>query len=328
MQAAWYERKGAAREVLVLGELEAPEPAAGCVRVRVHASGVNPSDVKMRGLSRGTAMPFPRVVPHQDGAGVVDAVGTGVPAARLGERVWVYMATWGRWQGTAAQWTVVPAERAIPLPDGVDFDTGATLGVPAMTACRALLCDGGVRDKRVLVQGGAGAVAHYAIQLARFLGAASVAAVVGGANQARLAAAAGADVVIDRASDVRAALRDAYGAVRCIDRVVEVEFGRNLPFDLEILRVGGALVAYGSDLEREPTLPFGTALYQDLLMRFLLIYQTPSDELERIAGIVNDALAQGCLRANVARVLPLTAIVEAHELQERGGTLGKILVVP
>lgn len=328
MQAAWYERKGAARDVLMLGEIEPPEPAVGCVRVRVHASGVNPSDVKMRSASRGTAMPFPRIVPHQDGAGVVDAVGADVPETRLGERVWVYMATWGRWQGTAAEWTVVPTQRAIPLPDGVPFDTGATLGIPAMTACRALVCDGGVKDTRVLVQGGVGAVAYYAIQLARFLGAASVAATVGGPRQAEFAERAGADVIIDRATDVRAALRDAYGTVQCIDRVVEVEFGRNLALDIDILRVGGVLVAYGSDLEREPALPFGPALYQDLLMRFLLVYQTPAEELVRIATIVNDALARGSLRANVAHVLPLGEIAAAHELQERGGTLGKIIVVP
>lgn len=328
MQAAWYERKGDARDVLVCGELGQPEPPPGHVRVRVRASGVNPSDVKMRGAQRGREMPFPRVVPHQDGAGEIDAVGDGVAASRVGERVWIYMATWGRWQGTAAEWTVVPSERAVPLPATASFETGATLGVPAMTACRALACDGGVRGKRVLVQGGSGAVAHYAIQLARHLGASSVVAIVGGEPQARLAQSAGADLVIDRSGDVRAELRAAFGSVDCIDRVVEVEFGRNLAFDIEVLREGGVLIAYGSDQVREPVFPFGAALYRDLLLRCLLIYLTPPDETARIVSVVNAALDCGALRSNVAKVLPLAEITTAHELQERGGALGKILVRP
>lgn len=170
--------------------------------------------------------------------------------------------------------------------------------------------------------------ACYAIQLARHLGASSVVAIVGGEPQARLAQSAGADLVIDRSGDVRAELRAAFGSVDCIDRVVEVEFGRNLAFDIEVLREGGVLIAYGSDQVREPAFPFGAALYRDLLLRCLLIYLTPPDETARIVSVVNAALDCGALRSNVAKVLPLAEITTAHELQERGGALGKILVRP
>jgi acetyl-CoA acetyltransferase len=167
MRVVWYERKGPAREVLQHGELPTPEPGAGEVRVRVHASGINPSDTKNRsGWGGNTAMPFPRVIPHQDGAGVIDAVGAGVPAARVGERVWVYEAQLGRPFGTAAEWVVVPAEKAVRLPAGTDFAAGACLGVPAMTAHYAVFADGPVQGQTILVTGGAGAVGNYAVQWA------------------------------------------------------------------------------------------------------------------------------------------------------------------
>src|SRR4051794_9509563 len=177
MRAAWYDRQGAPAEVLVIGELERPEPGPGEVRVRIHASGVNPSDTYGR-LGRGRPMLFPRVVPHQDGAGVVDAVGQGVPATRIGERVWVYEATWNRPSGTAAEYTVVPTQRAVRLPDATSFEIGACMGVPAMTAHRALFVAGPLTDKTVLVTGGAGSVGSLAVQLAKWGGARTVIATV------------------------------------------------------------------------------------------------------------------------------------------------------
>src|SRR5579859_5412295 len=176
MRAAWYERQGAPDDVLHVGALDVPEPAAGEVRVRVHASGVNPSDTYGRS-GRQAPMPFSRVIPHQDGSGVIDAVGAGVPADRLGEHVWVYEATWNRPGGTAAEYTVVPARRAIRLPGGIDFDLGACLGIPAMTAHRAVFADGPVTGQTLLVTGGAGAVGSAAIQFARWGGARVVATV-------------------------------------------------------------------------------------------------------------------------------------------------------
>src|SRR5450631_1040900 len=170
MQAVWYERQGLAQEVLQVGTLERPEPGPGEVRVRIHASGVNPSDTYGRS-GRMAPMPFPRVIPHQDGAGVIEAVGRDVPSTRVGERVWVYEATWNRAGGTAAEFTVVPAQRAVRLPDGIDFDAGACLGIPAMTAHRAVFADGPVDGQVVLVTGGAGAVGTAAVQFAKWGGA-------------------------------------------------------------------------------------------------------------------------------------------------------------
>ncbi len=159
MRAAFYDRQGTARDVLTVGDIPDPLPGAGDVRVRVVASGINPSDIKTRTGFGGKAMPFPRIVPHQDGAGVIDAVGSGVPETRIGERVWIYMGQWGRAFGTAAEFVVVPSAQAVRLADNVSFESGASLGVPAMTAHRCLFADGDLRGKRVLVQGGAGAVA-------------------------------------------------------------------------------------------------------------------------------------------------------------------------
>src|SRR4051794_36660321 len=170
MKAIWYERNGPAREVLQFGEMPDPEPCPGKVRVRIHASGVNPSDWKTRSGLR--PMTFPRVIPHSDGAGVIDQVGAGVPESRLGQRVWTWNAQWKRPFGTAAEFVVLPAEQAVLLPDRVSFDEGACLGIPALTAHRAVTIDGTVEGRTVLVSGGAGAVGNYAIQLAKLLGAA------------------------------------------------------------------------------------------------------------------------------------------------------------
>jgi NADPH:quinone reductase-like Zn-dependent oxidoreductase len=172
MKAVWFEKKGAARDVLIYGEMADPAPDVGQVRVRVHVSGMNPSDTKTRGGFGGNmAMEFPRIVPGQDGAGVIDRVGPGVPESRIGERVWIYEAYRGRPLGTAAEYTVVPSHHAVKLPDSIDFDTGAGLGVPAMTSHRCLFADGGIQGQTILVTGGGGGVGNPAIQLARWAGA-------------------------------------------------------------------------------------------------------------------------------------------------------------
>jgi NADPH2:quinone reductase len=228
MLAAWYEAKGKAREVLRVGELPDPEPGPGEVRVRVFASGVNPTDTKARGGGgwRGSSeMPFPRIVPHQDGAGVIDRVGSGVDPARAGERVWIYEAQWQRPFGTAAQLVTVPSANAVRLPAGVTFEEGASLGIPAMTAHECVAGGGPVAGKTVLVSGGAGAVGYFAVQIAR-LGGARVLATVSSAAQARLVSESGAHAVIDRKQeDVRArVLHETQG--RGVDLIVESPSGR------------------------------------------------------------------------------------------------------
>lgn len=239
MRAAFYERQGTAREVLTVGELPDPQPGAGEVRVRVMVSGINPSDIKTRVGFGGKAMPFPRIVPHQDGSGVIDSVGPGVSQERIGERVWVYMAQTGRAFGTAAEFVVVPSRQAVRLADNVPFGVGASFGVPAMTAHRCLFADTDLRGKRVLVHGGAGAVGNAAILLAKWAGA-WVAATVSRDEQADVARAAGADLVVNRhAGDVAVKIRSATDG-HGVDRIVDVDISANIDTAIACLAREGA----------------------------------------------------------------------------------------
>jgi NADPH2:quinone reductase len=327
MKAAWYERKGPAREVLQVGERPVPEPAAGEVRVRVHRSAVNPSDTKNRGGARGNvAMPFPFAIPHQDGAGVVDAVGAGVDAARIGERVWIHEATLGRQWGTAAQFTVVPAHKAVRLPDNAGFDAGACMGIPAMTAHRCVMADGPVAGRTVLVQGGAGAVGWYAVQIARLEGA-RVIATVSRDEQAGRAREAGAHEVIDyRREDVAARLRAITGADAGVDRVIEVAFGANLATDLSVMKPGGVIATYASDAVPEPAIPFWPMLAKDLTVRFVLVYAMSRDAHDAAAAWIGAALQGGRLKHQIHRTYALDEIAAAHEATESMKQVGKVLV--
>lgn len=322
MQAAWYERKGAAREVLQLGELDAPEPQAGEVRVAVKASGINPSDTKGRGGVRGNpAMPFPRIIPHQDGAGVIDAVGEGVPETRIGERVWVYEAQLGRADGTAAGFVALPSRNAVVMPASVGFAEGACLGIPAMTAHRCVFADGPVAGKTVLVTGGAGAVGFYAIQFAR-QGGARVIATVSNDDQARVAREAGAELAVDRqAEDLVARIGE-----RSVDWIVEVAFGANLATSLKLLRPNGAIATYSSDAEPEPALPFWPLVMLDATVRFVLVYAMTRAAHDEAAAAITAALEQGWLKHNIGTRLPLAGIAQAHELVESGRGGGKVVL--
>lgn len=329
MLAAYYERKGGASDVLKLSRVPMPEPGAGEVLVRVHASGVNPSDTKGRGGARGnTAMPFPRIIPHQDGAGVIEAVGAGVDTDRIGRRVWIYEAQLGRPSGTAAEYTVVPSKNAIDLPDGTSFAQGACLGVPALTAHRAVFADGPVKGKTVLVTGGAGAVGFYAIQFAK-RGGAFVLATVSNAEQASIARRAGADAVINRTeADVIAAARTATGADgdRSVDRIVDVAFGPNLATSLRLLRPRGVIASYASDLEPAPAFPFWEFAALDATVRCVLVYAMGEQaHLDAIAACT-EGVQQGWLQHNIAVQLPLERIVEAHERVEAGHGSGKVIL--
>lgn len=327
MKAAFYERKGAARDVLRIGEQPVPVPAPGEVRVRIHVSAVNPSDTKSRGGLRVAQMPFPLVIPHQDGAGVVDAVGDGVDTARIGQRVWVYEANLGRPFGTAAQYTTVPAHKAVPLPDGTGFEAGACMGIPAMTAHRCVFADGPVDGRTVLVQGGAGAVGFYAVQIAKLGGAARVIATVSRDEQAERAREAGADEIVNyRSEDVGARVRAICGADAPLDRVVEVAFGTNLRTDVALLRPGGVIATYASDAVPEPVVPFWPMLAKDLTVRFVLVYAMPAEAHEQAARWIGDALSAGRLRHQVHRRFALDEIVAAHEATESMSNVGKVLV--
>jgi NADPH2:quinone reductase len=327
MKAAYYESKGPAREVLRVAERPMPQPAAGEVRVRVHASAVNPSDTKARAGLRVKEMPFPLVIPHQDGAGVIDAVGSGVDASRVGERVWIYEANLNRPFGTAAQYTCVPAHKAVGLPPKVDFTIGACLGIPAMTAHRCVFADGSLEGKTVLVHGGAGAVGYYAVQMAKLGGAARVIATVSRPEQAERAREAGADALINyRNEDVVARAKEICGAAAAIDRVVDVAFGANLAVNLAVLRPSGVIATYASDAEPEPKIPFWPMLFKDVTVRFVLVYAMPAQAHAAAAAFIMDALGRGALKHQIHGIFGLDEIVAAHEATESMANVGKVLL--
>lgn len=324
MRAVWYEAIGAAADVLRFGEMETPQPGPGEVRVRLHASGVNPSDVKTR-IGARAPIAFPRVIPHSDGAGVIDAVGDGVSPARIGERVWVWNGAWRRPFGTCAEFICLPEMQAVTLPPGTSFEAGACLGIPASTACHAVFADGDVTGQTVLVTGGAGAVGHYAIQLARW-GGARVIATVSGPEKARAAEAAGAHAVIGyREGDVAAAILAANDG-RPIDRVVEVEFGGNLPVTLAVLGEGGTIAAYGSVADGAPTLPFYSLMLRHTALRMFIVYLlSPQQRADTVARLTA-ALEAGALQHAIAARFALAETVQAHEVVESGTLIGNAVI--
>lgn len=324
MKAAWYEQSGPAREVIHLGEMETPIAGLGEVRVRLYASGVNPSDVKKRAGSRG-GLPAARVIPHSDGAGVIDQVGPGVEAARIGERVWVYNGQWERPYGTAAEYITLPAVQVIPLPDSVSFAEGTCLGIPAMTAHRCLFADGAITGQTILVTGGAGAVGHYAIQLAKWAGA-TVITTISSAQKAAHAQQAGADHIINyRSEDVSAHIQDLTEGCG-VDRIVEVDFGRNLPVTLAVLRENGTIATYASMSNPEPKLPFYALMFKNINLRLVLVYSMLETAKKQACHDIGQAIEENQLSHAIAARFPLERLVEAHEAVESGALLGNIVV--
>jgi NADPH:quinone reductase len=324
MKAVWYEQLGAADEVLKYGEMPEPMPGPGEVRIAVRVSGVNPIDVKKRTGGRGT-MPSPRVVPHFDGAGVIDAVGEGVDSTRVGERVWFYEAQWERDFGAAAEFVTLPARLAVPLPDDVDFEVGACLGIPALTAYGAVLTDGPVNGKTVLVTGGAGAVGRYAIQIAKLSGA-CVIATVSSDEKAALAASAGADEVLNykttNVADRLLELTNGQG----VDRVVEVEFGGNLETNVRAVRIGGTIATYASQADPEPKLPFYAMMYRSLVIRLVIVFQLPVELKQQGVRDISEWLKAGKLTHEIGQRFALAETVKSHQAVEKGA-IGKVLVV-
>jgi NADPH:quinone reductase len=323
MKAAVYDRHGAAHEVLRVVDVDRPEPGPGEVRVKVAISAVNPTDYK----SRGGATPRPIdgfQIPHQDGAGVIDAVGPGVDEGRIGERVWLWLAAAGSRWGTAAEWTVVPERQAVRLPDGVSFELGASLGVPAVTAHRCLLADGPVAGQAVLVAGGAGAVGHFAIQLAVWAGAAPVITTASGPGKARLAREAGAGhVVIYTEPDAISQIRSVSEHV---DRVIEVALGANLELDLAVSRPDTVIVTYAAE-PGDPVLPVRACMTANVVLRFVLLYAVPGPAIDQAVTDITAALSAGALTPLPEHRFPLDGIAEAHQAAE-AGAVGKVFVLP
>ncbi len=320
MKAAFYDRFGAAADVLTVAEIERPEPGPGEVRVKVQLSGINPTDWK----SRAGATPRPIdefQVPHHDGAGVIDKVGQGVDPGREGERVWLLLAAAGRRWGTAAEWSVVPERQAVRLPDGISAELGASLGVPAVTAYHCLFADGPVDGQTVLVAGGAGAVGHFAIELAKHAGA-RVITTVSGPQKAELAARAGADHVINyRNSDAADQIR-ALGPP--VDRVIELALGANLALDLAVTRPHATIVSYAAE-PADPVLPVRACMTANLTLRFVLLYGVLPAALGRAAAGITAALADGALTELPVTRFPLDQVVTAQQAVE-AGTAGKVVV--
>lgn len=325
MQAAFYERTGPASEVLCVDEIPTPVPGSGEVRVRVAWSGVNPSDVKARAGARTKSLPFPRIIPHSDGAGVIDQVGENVPSTRIGERVWIWNAAWMRPFGTAAQYVVLPSEQAVPLPESTDLAAGACLGIPVLTAYHAVTADGGIAGKSVLVAGGAGAVGHYAIQLAKIKGARQVIATVSGPEKATLAREAGADIVLNyKTDDLLAAISDAT-ASQGIDRIVEVDLVANIDQDIAFLRPDGEVIVYGSGAPEIPV-PFSAAIRKGVHLYFFIVYNLDREIRRRAVADLTMLLEKNRLHHNIATRLPLAQIADAHDLVERGQVIGNVVL--
>jgi len=322
MLAAWYEQNGAARDVLRVGEQPDPVPGKGEVRVRLRASGLNPSDVKARAGSRPVIPP--RVIPNSDGAGTIDRIGAGVSRKRLGERVWVYNGQWQRPSGTSAQYIVLPGAQAVALPKKLSYQQGACLGIPVMTAHRCLFADGPIRNRSIFVTGGAGVVGHYAVQLARWAGARVFASASG--DKAAHAKRAGAHAVIDyRAEDVGERLRALTGGAG-VDRVVDVEFGANLPAYARALHPDAVVATYASMKVPEPKLPFYDLMRLNFTLRMVFVYTMPPAAKARALADIARWIATGRPKFAIAARFPLREVVAAHEFLERGDKIGHVIL--
>jgi NADPH2:quinone reductase len=323
MRAAYYEKNGPAPEVLHVGEVETPKPGPGEVRIRIATSGVNPSDVKNRGgVTRKIA--FPRVIPHSDGAGEIDMVGEGVPASRVGERVWTWNAQWRRPFGTAADYVVLPQEQAVRLPKNVSMEEGACLGIPALTAYQAVGLAGIGNGSTVLVSAGAGAVGHYVVQFAKKRGA-TVLTTVSSPDKAEFARAAGADHIIDyKREDVGEQVMAITGK-KGVSAMVEMDLAANAMLMPKVLAPNATVAVYGSS-KPEVNIPFQFLLTSAIALKFLLVYIWEWPERERAIKDITGMLERGELINNVAKSFSLDEIVAAHQAVEAGRTAGKVLV--
>jgi NADPH2:quinone reductase len=325
VRAVWYDRQGPAAEVLQVGELPAPEPGRGEVRVRVTRSGVNPGDTKKRRGWLGSAMPFPRVIPHSDGAGTVESVGEGVDPARVGQRVWVFGAQSYRPFGTAAELTVVPARQAVELPDGVSDEVGACLGIPGITAHRAVFADGSVAGLTVLVHGVLGGVGSLAAQLARWGGATVIGTVRRRGDLGQLAIPAVVRAVALDEPDPAGAIRaHAPGGV---DRIIEVSFSDNVDLDAAVAKNQAVIAAYATREDR-PGFPFWPMLFDNITIRLLGSDDFPAAARQQAAADLTAAAGDGALSIPIDTLLPLGKAAQAHDRVDEDARGRVLLAIP
>jgi len=325
MKAVWYERTGAAPEVLTYGDMPTPVAGPGEVRVRLEASGVNPADVGRRaGSYRATE--FPRVIPNSDGAGIIDQVGDGVTRLSAGQRVWLFNGQRnGRAFGTAAEYISLAERLVTPLPDSVSFAAGATLGIPGMTAWCCLFGDGPIAGQTVLVSGGAGAVGHYAVQLAKW-GGARVIATVSSSLKAEQARLAGADLVIDYKTEDVIAKALAFTEQRGVDRVVDVDFGGNIATTLKLMAMNSTIAVYATNGNRNPVLPMRELMERCIAVRALVLFALPPPMLAAAQADISKWLAAGPRLHNIAAQFALSDTAQAHLAVEKGDKLGTVVV--
>jgi NADPH2:quinone reductase len=323
MRAAWYEKQGRAEDVLIVGEMPDPIPQPGEVRIRVRASGVNPGDIKKRQGWLGSAMPFPRIVPHSDGAGEIDAVGVGVDPSRVGERVWCFGAQSYRPFGTAALYVTVPASRAVRLPDAASFEQGACLGIPGITAHRAVFADGPVTGVSVLVAGATGAVGSVATQLAAW-GGARVIGTVRSAGDVQRARQFGATHVVN-SSDADAVAQIRKIAPGGVERIVEVAFGPNAAFNAQLVSQGAVIATYATP-DPEPALPYWPLAFQNVVIRLLGSDDFPEEAKRQAAADLVSCLEAGALRTEIRQIFPLDRIADAHRAVENPGSAGRVVI--
>lgn len=326
MRAAWHTKFGLAEEVLQVGVLEAPVPAFGEVLVRVYASGINPLDVKKRAGLRGS-LKVERAIPHYDGAGIIESVGQGVDPQRIGQRVWLFEGQYNRWLGTSAEYICIPESRAILLPEFVSFSEGACLGIPALTAHRAVCADGSVDGKTILVTGAAGAVGGYAVQFATILGA-TVIGTVSTDAKAMIAKSNGAKHVINyKTENVIERIKELTNG-EGVDRVVEVELGGNMPITSRILKTNAVIAAYASMSVPEATLPFYPLLSTGPNIQIVACFTVPESDKIQGAKDISSWMAADQLHHNVGATFTLEEIVIAHDSVEKGLlTGGAVLLI-
>lgn len=323
MRAAWYEKNGSARDTLIVGEIDTPEPAAGEVRVKIHVSGVNPSDVKSR---RGRPLPAARVIPHSDGAGVIEAVGPGVASSRIGEKVWIWNGQWQRPLGTAAEYIVLPEAQAVRLPEQCDFAAGACLGIPALTAFEAVRLLGDIRGKTILLIGAASSVAHYAAQFAVLKGA-QVIGTVGSEEKAAHARAAGVLRTIDyKREDVAQRVKEIAGP-RGVDAIIDMDFSTTINLVRDgALAPHGKLVCYGSNNMDDIAIPFRPLLMNSIQLLFFLVYELTADQRQQALSEIGALLEANRLIHTVGARFSLDDIAAAHEAVETGAVMGNVVI--
>jgi NADPH2:quinone reductase len=322
MKAAWYEKQGPPRQVLIVGEMPDPIPGPGELRIRIAASGINPGDTKKREDAFGVGMPYPRIIPHSDGAGKVDQVGDGISSDWIGKSVWCYGAQSYRPFGTAAEFTVVPAAQAVPLPANVTPEQGACLGIPGITAHRAVHVAGSVNGRTVLVQGAAGSVGLCAVQLARYAGAHVIGTIRTPAEE-QTAKQAGAHEVFLNDAELPSKVKAL--APEGIDHIVEVAFAANIERDVELLKMGGSVATYATNAAT-PTIPVWPMVFKNIRLFFLGSDDFPPEAKEAAARDINAALEGGWSGFGIGEQIPLLEIARAHELAEHPQRPGRVVV--